>query len=99
MTLSGFQRDVLCCIATLGAEPGVEIKDALETDPRFDYDLVHHGRLYPNLATLIEDGYVDKTPRNDRSNEYTLTDDAKVWIRSRSQMWSDAYSHLIEGSA
>jgi DNA-binding PadR family transcriptional regulator len=34
---------------------------------------IHHGRLYPNLDTLVEKGLVEKSQRDRRTNEYTTT--------------------------
>jgi len=34
---------------------------------------IHHGRLYPNLDTLVEKGLVEKGEKDRRTNVYTLT--------------------------
>jgi len=49
--LTGFQRDLLYVIAGLDEPHGLAIKEELE-----DYyeKEIHHGRLYPNLDTLVE---------------------------------------------
>jgi DNA-binding PadR family transcriptional regulator len=84
--LSAFQRNILVIIAEQ-ARYGLAIKGELE-----DYyeSTVNHGRLYPNLDTLVEKGLVEKSQRDRRTNEYALTEaghDAIVtqlsWVCSR----------------
>ena len=67
--LTGFQRDLLYVIAGLDDPHGLAIKDELE-----DYyeKEIHHGRLYPNLDTLVERGLVEKGEKDRRTNVYTL---------------------------
>ncbi|MES3517626.1 MAG: PadR family transcriptional regulator [Natronomonas sp.] len=69
--LTAFQRNVL---VVLSAEPmyGLAIKRELEAYYGAE---VNHGRLYPNLDTLVEHGLVDKQALDKRTNEYSLTDD------------------------
>jgi len=62
------------CLATIANDPGTHglgVKDELE-----DYypDNVRHGRLYPNLDTLVALDLVDKGQRDRRTNTYTLTE-------------------------
>ena len=68
--LTGFQRDLLYVVAGLDDPHGLAIKDELE-----DYyeKEIHHGRLYPNLDTLVEKGLVEKGERDQRTNVYTVT--------------------------
>jgi len=49
--LNSFQRDLLYCIAGLDGSYGLGIKRAVE-----DYGdtEINHGRLYPNLDTLVD---------------------------------------------
>ena len=68
--LTGFQRDLLYVLAGLKTPHGLALKDELET---YYENEVHHGRLYPNLDTLVNKGLVSKGARDDRTNEYTLT--------------------------
>ena len=37
-------------------------------------DDVNHGRLYPNLDELVEDGYLEKGDLDRRTNYYELTE-------------------------
>jgi DNA-binding PadR family transcriptional regulator len=68
--LIAFQQNILI---VLSEEPmyGLAIKRQLE-----DYyeSEVNHGRLYPNLDDLIEQGLVEKSELDKRTNQYALTD-------------------------
>lgn len=68
--LTTFQQAIL---TILSEKPryGLAIKSELET--YYDEE-VNHGRLYPNLDSLVEDGLVEKSERDKRTNEYALTD-------------------------
>lgn len=55
--LTGFQRDILYCIAGLEEPYGLGIKQGLE---EYGGSEVNHGRLYPDLDTLVDKGYVKK---------------------------------------
>ena len=68
--LTGFQCDLLYVVAGLEQPHGLAIKDELED--YYDKE-IHHGRLYPNLDTLVEKGLVNKGTRDGRTNDYTLT--------------------------
>lgn len=68
--LTAFQRDLLYVIDSLESPHGLAIKDELETYYEGD---IHHGRLYPNLDTLVEKGLVEKGAIDDRTNSYVLT--------------------------
>ena len=63
--LTGFQRDLLYCIAGTEEPYGLGIKAELEA---YGGTEVNHGRLYPNLDTLIDKGYVTKSKLDDRTN-------------------------------
>jgi DNA-binding PadR family transcriptional regulator len=69
--LTGFQRDVLYCIAGADEPYGLGIKRELE---EYGGTEVNHGRLYPNLDTLVERGYIEKQSIDKRTNSYELTD-------------------------
>ena len=68
--LTGFQRDPLYVIASQDGQHGLAIKD--ELDRYYETD-VNHGRLYPNLDTLVSKGLVEKGRIDDRTNSYTVT--------------------------
>jgi len=85
--LTGFQRDLLYMIAGLGKPHGLAIKDELE-----DYyeKEIHHGRLYPNLDTLVDKGLVEKGDKDRRTNFYTLTRRGRREIEDRRE-WENQY--------
>ena len=78
--LTGFQRDVLYCIAGADEPYGLGIKRELE---EYGGTEVNHGRLYPNLDTLIEKGYVEKSSIDKRTNSYELTDAGRELLSER----------------
>lgn len=78
--LTAFQRDILYIVGKLKEPHGLAIKRKLEA--YYDSE-VNHGRLYPNLDQLVEEGYIDKGEKDDRTNEYTLTNQAKKKLRQR----------------
>jgi DNA-binding PadR family transcriptional regulator len=68
--LTGFQRDLLYVLAGTDEPHGLAIKDEIEN---YYEKEIHHGRLYPNLDTLVDKGLVDKGEIDQRTNSYTLT--------------------------
>ena len=68
--LTGFQRDLLYVIGGIDQPHGLAIKDKLE---EYYETEIHHGRLYPNLDTLVEKGLVEKGEKDRRTNVYTVT--------------------------
>ena len=84
--LTGFRRDLLYVVAELDAPSGLEIKAELEADYG---QPVGHGRLYPNLDRLVEDGYLRKGSKNDRTNEYTLSEKGLKAIEQHHRWVSD----------
>ena len=93
--LTGFQRDLLYVIGDLDEPKGLAIKDALE-----DYygSEINHGRLYPNLDTLVEKGLVEKGHIDDRTNSYALTDRGKRELAARRQWENDHVGEVIEAA-
>lgn len=87
--LTGFQRDLLYVIAGLNEPHGLAIKGELE-----DYyeQEIHHGRLYPNLDTLVDKGLVKKSEKDRRTNEYTMTRRGRQEIEAR-QDWETQYTN------
>ncbi|WP_227380614.1 PadR family transcriptional regulator [Haladaptatus halobius] len=84
--LTGFQRDALAILARDGPAYGLAIKRALEDVYEQE---VNHGQLYPNLNTLVEAGYVEKSQRDKRTNEYKLAD-AGYELLEQHQIWLTA---------
>lgn len=83
--LTGFQRDLLYCIAGTDDPSGQEVKSELEQSSSIE---VNHGRLYPNLDNLVDKGLVKKHSKNKRTNLYRLTDQGRNLIADRRQ-WED----------
>lgn len=77
--LTGFQRDTLAVIAGLEEPSGADIMDELETIPGVGG--VTRGRLYPNLDSLVAEGFVRKGRQDRRTNVYTLTQDGVAALR------------------
>lgn len=78
--LSGFRRDLLVVIAGLNTPKGLQVKTELE---KYYDETINHGRLYPNLDTLVEKGLIEKTAADNRSNSYKLTDFGEQLLRER----------------
>ena len=83
--LTGFQRDMVYCIAALDGPSGAEIRRELE---EYSPTEVNHGRLYPNLDELVDEGLIRKEKKDDRTNMYTLTPLGRELIEERRQ-WED----------
>jgi len=68
--LTAFQQNILTILAE---EPmyGLAIKRELES---YYGSEVNHGRLYPNLDDLVDDGLVEKSELDKRTNQYELTE-------------------------
>lgn len=85
--LTGFQRDLLYVIAGLDDPHGLAIKE----EPGDYYDKeIHHGRLYPNLDTLVDKGLVEKGEQDRRTNFYTVTRRGERELEAR-QEWVAQY--------
>jgi DNA-binding PadR family transcriptional regulator len=68
--LTAFQQNILTILAE---EPryGLAVKRELEA---YYGSEVNHGRLYPNLDDLVDEGLIDKSELDKRTNQYALTD-------------------------
>ncbi|NHN49325.1 helix-turn-helix transcriptional regulator [Halostella sp. JP-L12] len=91
--LTGFQKDLLYVVADLGSPHGLAIKAEMEDDYEQE---IHHGRLYPNLDTLVDKGLIDKGDRDRRTNYYELTARGRREIRANEQWGTDRVAHLLE---
>ena len=87
--LTGFQRDLLYVIAGSDRPSGQQIKESISED----VGEVNHGRLYPNLDTLVERGLVDKGQHDRRTNFYQISEEGKEAIVER-RKWEDRYASL-----
>jgi DNA-binding PadR family transcriptional regulator len=85
--LTGFQRDLLYVVAGLDEPHGLAVKEELE---EYYQKEIHHGRLYPNLDTLVEKGLVEKGSIDRRTNYYALTRRGRRELQDRRE-WEDGY--------
>lgn len=83
--LTGFQRDQLYVMTGVDDPHGLAIKEELE---EYYEKEIHHGRLYPNLDTLVEKGLVEKGELDRRTNFYTVTRRGTREIEARRE-WED----------
>jgi len=81
--LTGFQRDLVKGIIELDRDQeaisGSHIKEKVGSVRGED---VNHGRLYPNLDEFVEYDLIDKGEWDQRTNDYSPTDDAIHMYRS-----------------
>ncbi|MGQ3413894.1 PadR family transcriptional regulator [Natrinema sp. LN54] len=85
--LTGFQRDLLYTIAGQDEPHGLATKEELE---EYYEKEIHHGRLYPNLDTLVDKGLVEKGELDQRTNYYTVTARGRRELEARRE-WEDGY--------
>lgn len=85
--ITGFQRDLLYVIAGLDEPHGLKIKDIIQ---EYYEKEIHHGRLYPNLDTIVEKGLVEKGEKDRRTNYYSITKRGEREIEARRE-WEDQY--------
>lgn len=84
--LTSFQRDILYVASGLDEPSGQMIRAELESD----HDEITHGRLYPNLDTLVERGYLDKGRLDQRTNLYAVSEHGKRELLAR-RRWEEEY--------
>lgn len=85
--LTGFQRDLLYVIAGADQPSGQDVKDEVET--YYDSE-INHGRLYPNLDTLVNKELVEKGQLDRRTNYYAISDRGLEVIERRRE-WERQY--------
>ena len=85
--LTGFQRDILYAAAGQDEPKGLALKDELE---EYYETEIHHGRLYPNLDTLVEKGLIEKGQIDRRTNSYEVTQRGHREIEARRE-WEEQY--------
>ncbi len=83
--LTSIQRDILYVAMGQDNPSGQEIKAELE-----DNEQITHGRLYPNLDTLVEKQYLKKGMVDRRTNYYTVSEKGERALANR-RRWEDAY--------
>ena len=85
--LTGFQRDLLYVAVGKDEPHGLALKDELE---QYYESEIHHGRLYPNLDTLVDKGLLEKGQIDRRTNYYQVTQRGRREIEARRE-WEDQY--------
>lgn len=85
--LTGFQRDLLYAIAGRSEPHGLAIK--AELDEYYEKE-IEHGRLYPNLDTIVDKGLVEKNKKDKRTNLYVLTQRGRRELAARRE-WENGY--------
>lgn len=85
--LTAFQRDLLRIVDGLEDPHGLAVKDEIEA---YYGEQVHHGRLYPNLDTLVDEGLIEKGQKDRRTNRYTITTKGRQAISDRDS-WNAAH--------
>ena len=85
--LTSFQRDLLVVAAEKERPSGQEIKDEIEETYGTE---ITHGRLYPNLDTLADKGYIEKGRIDRRTNFYDVSDRGYGALRDQ-RAWQDQY--------
>lgn len=71
---TGFKRDLLVVAATFEKPSGQDIRDQLHES---GYVGINHGRLYPALDDLAEEGLIEKGELDRRTNYYQITEDGR----------------------
>jgi DNA-binding PadR family transcriptional regulator len=85
--LTGFQRDLLYVIAGADQPSGQDVKDQIE---QYYSSEINHGRLYPNLDTVVNKELVEKGQLDRRTNYYAITDEGEQAIEDRYE-WESQY--------
>ncbi|WP_121744804.1 PadR family transcriptional regulator [Natronorubrum halophilum] len=85
--LTGFQRDLLYVIAGADQPSGQDVKDEIE---QYYSSEINHGRLYPNLDTVVNKELVEKGQLDRRTNYYAITDEGEHAIEERRE-WVSQY--------
>ncbi|OLZ39203.1 PadR family transcriptional regulator [Natrinema saccharevitans] len=85
--LTGFQRDLLYVIAGADRPSGQDVKDEIE---QYYSSEINHGRLYPNLDTVVNKDLVEKGQLDRRTNYYEIADEGEQAIEDRRE-WESQY--------
>lgn len=93
--LTQFQLEILAVLDEETAEYGLGIKERLE---EYHEEIINHGRLYPNLDELAEQGYIEIGELDKRTNEYRITGAGRDVIRDRTRWLANRLSMTLEPS-
>ncbi len=90
--LTSFQRDLLFIAAEKQRPSGQEIKEEIESTYGTE---ITHGRLYPNLDTLADKGYIEKGEIDRRTNFYDVNEQGMTALERRRE-WQNRYLDASE---
>jgi DNA-binding PadR family transcriptional regulator len=90
--LTAFQRDLLVVISGLDGPNGLEIASELT---EYYGERIRDAGLYPDLDTLVEKGLIEKSEKDGRTNEYTLTARGERELLDRFR-WRGRYVEIPE---
>ncbi|MCU4753495.1 PadR family transcriptional regulator [Halobacteria archaeon AArc-curdl1] len=85
--LTGFQRDLLYVIAGQEQPSGQDVKEEVE---QYYSSEINHGRLYPNLDTVVNKELVEKGQLDRRTNYYDITSEGLETLDERRE-WESQY--------
>lgn len=85
--LTAFQCDLLYVIAVSDHSSGQDIKADVQ---QYYSSEINHGRLYPNLDSLVNKELVEKGEVDRRTNYYDLNDSGAEIIENRRE-WESQY--------
>ena len=80
--LTAFQYTLLSAADDLVEPSGQDIRRHVNSSPFHGSDM-NHGRLYPNLDTVVDAGLVEKGEHDRRTNYYEITDEGKAALETR----------------
>jgi DNA-binding PadR family transcriptional regulator len=92
--LTKFQLRILALL-TEEARYGLAVKRALE---EYYQENVNRSRLYRNLDDLEEDGYVERSQLDRRTNEYAITDAGRDVLQRELEWYADRLGLAIDYS-
>lgn len=93
--MTAFQRDILYIVHAENAPKGLEIKSRLE---EYYDDEINHGRLYPNLDDLADQGLIQKGSYDKRTNKYELTKEGTEVLKARFRWEQTHLGEIIQQS-
>ena len=86
--LTAFQYTLLQAADELVEPSGQDIRRHVDAGP-FHASPMNHGRLYPNLDTVVDAGFVEKGEHDRRTNYYEITDEGKAALETRAAYLSN----------
>lgn len=88
---TAFRYDVLAVLYDEGTLHGLGIKSELQDRYEKYQGDVNHGRLYPNLDDMVENGLIEKSQADKRTNHYELSGEGVNVLKDRiEQLGGDA---------